>query len=82
MDRTYPTPRELGLRIPPRLREDRYCAGFAHALRGGQLDRVECLRLSFREGYRAAKLYLKLVRRRRGVPAFPVQGRMRLRAHH
>lgn len=76
----YPTPQEIGLPIPRTLRPDRFCRGFDHALRGGQLDRSDCFRLSFRMGYRAAKFYLREVRRRRGILQFPMRQRMRLKS--
>jgi len=66
--------------MPPSLIEDRYQAGFAHALRGGQLDNIEYFKLSFREGFRAAKLHLREVRRRRGIIDFPLRGRLRVKA--
>jgi hypothetical protein len=78
---TYiPTPEDIGLHIPRHLIEDRFRQGFRHALTGGQINRVEHLRLSFREGYRAGKLYLKEVRRSRGIVEFPVTGKVRMRA--
>jgi hypothetical protein len=80
MQNTYPRPQDVGVRISPDLREDRFCAGFEHALRGGQLSQAEYLRRSFRLGFRAAKLYLREVRRRQGILTFPVQGRFRVRA--
>lgn len=73
----YPTPREIGVIIPPHLRPERFCAGFEHGLRGGQLDQVEYFRRSFRLGFREAKLYLRALRRRRGVIELP-RRRMRL----
>jgi hypothetical protein len=76
----YPTPRELGLKLPADIREDRFNAGFEHGLKGGQIDRVEYFRRSFRLGFRAAKLYLRAVRRRQGVLEFPLRTRVRLRA--
>lgn len=76
----YPTPEDIGLRIPATLRRDRFRRGFDHALRGGQLDRVECFRLSFRLGFRTAKLYLREVRRSRGILEFPMRTRVRLRS--
>jgi hypothetical protein len=77
---TYiPTPHDIGLRIPPHLVADRFSCGFHHALTGGQITKVEQLRLSFREGYRAGKLYLKQVRRSRGIVEFPVIGKIRTR---
>lgn len=79
MTARYPNPAEAGIRIPHDLRADRFAAGFEHALKGGQLDRVEYFRRSFRLGFRAAKLYLREVRRRQGVIEFPARDRMRLR---
>lgn len=80
MDTIYPTPQQAGVRIPSHLIKDRFCAGFQHGLKGGQLHQVEYLRLSFREGFRAAKLYLRQVRRSRGILEFPVCWRMRMKA--
>ena len=76
----YPTPQELGICIPGHLRQDRFNRGFHHALKGGQLNRVEYLRLSFREGYRAAKLYLRDVRRQQGILTFPMKAHVHMRA--
>lgn len=81
MRHTYPKPRDVGIKVPVHVKEDRFCAGFEHALRGGQLDHVEYFRLSFREGFRAAKLYLKDLRRHQGLLQFPVQGRMKFKLH-
>ena len=72
---------ELTVAAPPSLIKDRYEAGFAHAMRGGQLDKVEYLKLSFREGFRAAKLRLRAMRRRQGIIEFPLQGKMKVKAH-
>lgn len=79
MENTYPTPQEAGIRIPRHLMKDRFCAGFYHGLKGGHLDEVEYMRLSFREGFRAAKLYLREVRRSRGILEFPVRWRLRMK---
>jgi hypothetical protein len=76
----YPTPDDLGLVIPRTLRRERFNRGFAHALRGGHLDRLEYFRLSFRMGFRAAKLFLRDERRRRGILQFPMRARFRQRA--
>lgn len=80
MKPAYPTPQDIALRIPAHLRQDRFCRGFNHALRGGQLDRVEYFRLSFRMGFRAAKLFLREERRRRGILEYPLRRRVRLRS--
>ena len=76
----YPKPRDLGLKIPATLIEERFNAGFDHALKGGHLTHIEYFRRSFRLGFRSAKLYLREVRRRRGIVEFPLRGRVRLRA--
>lgn len=76
----YPSPQEAGIRIPSHVMEDRFCAGFRHGLEGGHLDKVEYMRLSFREGYRASKLYLREVRRSRGILEFPTRWRIRMKA--
>lgn len=76
----YPSPDDVGIRIPATLRADRFCAGFEHALRGGKLERIEYFRLSFRMGFRSAKLYLRHERRRRGIIDFPMRARVRMRA--
>lgn len=73
----YPTPGEIGLQIPPHLIADRFSAGFDHGLKGGQLDHIEYFRRSFRLGFRAAKLYLREVRRQRGILQFPMRYRVR-----
>ena len=76
---TYPSPQEVGIKTPTHLIKTRYDAGFKHALKGEQLFRTEHLKLSFREGYRAGKLYLKALRKQKGVLTFPVQGRISFR---
>ena len=76
----YPVPQEVGVRVPTHLKENRFRAGFEHGLKGGQLNRVEYMRLSFREGYRAAKLYLREVRRNQGLLEFPMCGKIHFRA--
>ena len=76
----YPQPQDIGIVIPSTLRPERFSAGLAHGLRGGQLDHVEYFRLSFRVGFRTAKLYLREVRRRRGIIDFPMRARFRQRA--
>jgi hypothetical protein len=77
---SYPNPKDLGLTIPSTLRADRFSRGFEHALRGGHLDNVDYFRLSFRMGFRTAKLYLREQRRRRGILDFPMRARFRQKA--
>ena len=71
---------ETAVTTPSSLLIDRYQAGFAHAMRGGQLDKIEYFKLSFREGFRAAKLQMRAMRRKQGIIDFPLQGRMRIKA--
>lgn len=71
-------PCEVGINWGRRFRQDRYQAGFDHALLGGRLDHVEYLRLSFRAGFRAAKLYARELRRRHGVLDFPMRTKFKL----
>ena len=80
MHHVYPTPQDIGLKIPPDVRTNRFNAGFEHALKGGHLTEVEYFRRSFRLGFRAAKLYLREVRRQRGILDFPMRARFRLRS--
>lgn len=80
MQNIYPTPQQIGLTVPADLVKVRFDAGFEHALKGGHLTEVEYFRRSFRLGFRSAKLYLREVRRRRGIIEFPLRVRMRLRA--
>ncbi|NIR58115.1 MAG: hypothetical protein GWO02_00630 [Gammaproteobacteria bacterium] len=75
----YPEPWDVGIRVPPYLFEDRFRSGFRHALEGGNITRREHLRLSFREGFRAGKLYLRRLRRARGVVEFPMRGKVKMR---
>jgi hypothetical protein len=78
MDNRYPKPADVGIKIPPTLSQERFCAGFEHGLKGGQLDRVEYMRLSFREGFRASRMYLRELRRARGVLEFPARWHIRM----
>mgnify|MGYP001548548969 CR=1 FL=1 len=79
MEQVYPNPQDVGIRIPPNLQQERYCAGFRHGLKGGQLNKVEYMKQSFREGFRASKLYLRELRRSRGILDFPARWRLRMR---
>jgi hypothetical protein len=78
MDNHYPRPADVGIRIPATLQRERFCAGFEHGLKGGQLDRIEYMKLSFREGFRASRLYLRALRRSRGILEFPARWRIRM----
>ncbi|MDH5219488.1 MAG: hypothetical protein OEX19_17410, partial [Gammaproteobacteria bacterium] len=75
----YPTAREVGINIPGHLRPNRFEAGFLHALQGHHLRKAEHLRLSFREGFRAAKLYLRWLRKTQGIIEFPMKARVKFK---
>lgn len=79
MTSTCPQPEDVGISIPPHVKKQVFLTGFQHALKGGQLTRVEQLKLSFREGFRAGKLYLRELRRLQGIVEFPLTGRMKIR---
>ncbi len=79
---SYPQPDDIGIPIPRHLIEERFRRGFRHALEGGQITDVQQLRRSFREGFRAGKLYLRHARRVRGVVDFPMRGRVRCKIAH
>lgn len=82
MQYAYPEPTDVGIQIPPHLMEVRFRSGFLHALKGGQLTEVEMMRLSFREGFRAGKLYLRELRRELGILEFPMKAHVKVRAYH
>jgi hypothetical protein len=73
-------PQQVGIPVPAHLVPERYDRGFRHALGGGQLTAVEHLKLSFREGFRAGKLYCRALRRARGVIDFPMRAKIRFLA--
>lgn len=79
MHYSYPTPHEIGLKIPAYLQESRFNAGFEHALKGGHLTQIEYFRRSFRLGFRSAKLFLREVRKDRGILQFPMKAKMRFK---
>ncbi|MBI3563389.1 MAG: hypothetical protein HY080_16920 [Gammaproteobacteria bacterium] len=75
----YPSPEEVGVRVPTHLKQQDFYRGFEWALRGKQITQAEHLRLSFRSGYRAGKLYLNQLRRAQGIIPFPMKAQLRLR---
>ena len=76
----YPKPQEVGIHIPAHLNHECYQDGFSHALQGMNLTKREHLRRSFCEGYRAGKLYLRELRRQKGVIDFPVKAHFKLKS--
>ncbi len=76
----YPTPQELGMKIPIQLISELFCKGFEHALKGYKITETKQLRASYRAGYRAGKLYLKEIRRQQGILEFPLVGKITIKA--
>jgi hypothetical protein len=76
----YPSPMDVGVKIPPHVKVAAFCAGFEHGLKGGQLDKVEYMRFSFREGFRASRFFLRDYRRVQGILDFPARWKVRLKA--
>ncbi len=79
MTHSYPQPEDVGIKIPVNLIKERFCRGFSHALHGKQLMRCEHLKLSFREGYRAGKLFLKERRKKMNIIEFPFKAKIAMR---
>lgn len=72
-----PTPKEVGITTPNVINKERYEEGFQHGLISNKLLKPEHLRASFREGFRAAKLYLKQLYKDRNVTVMPTKARMK-----
>lgn len=79
MKHSYPQPEDVGINIPMFLMKGRFRHGFSHALHGKQLTRREHLRLSFREGYRAGKLFLTELRKQNNIIEFPFKAKVAMR---
>ena len=82
MRHTYPQPEDVGIKIPLYLIKDRFRQGFSHALHGRQITRSEHLKLSFREGYRAGKLFLKELRKENNILEFPFKAKVAMRVRN
>lgn len=75
----YPKATEVLTGIPTHVKRDLFEDGFQHSIRGGQLtDPKVHFKMSFREGFRAGRLYLKELRRQQGVVEFPLQGKIKV----
>jgi len=79
MKHSYPQPEDVGIKIPMYLIKDRFRQGFSHALHGRQLTQSEHLKLSFREGYRAGKLFLTDLRKQMNIIEFPFKAKVAMR---
>ena len=74
-----PTPKEVGVTVPGAVNEELYQQGWEHGLVSNQLTKREHLKASFREGFRAAKLYLKALRSQRGLTVLPMKARIKFK---
>ena len=79
MKHSYPQPEDVGIKIPMYLIKDRFRQGFSHALHGRQITQCEHLKLSFREGYRAGKLFLRELRKESNIIEFPMKAKVTMR---
>lgn len=69
-------PEDYGIRVPQDLDEQMFRDGFAHGMRSNALTNFK---KSFREGFRAAKLLCKELRKQQGVFTFPMQARIKFK---
>ncbi len=79
MKNSHLAPEEVGVKVPRSYKKKVFEAGFEHGIKGGNLDQIKYFKLSFREGFRAAKLYLRALRKQQGVVNFPMQGRFKFK---
>ena len=70
----------LNIETPAGLIEERYQAGFQHSISGGQMNKLEHFKKSFRLGFRAGRLYLREVHRSQGIIEFPMKARVKITA--
>jgi len=79
MEHKFPTPQEVGIKITKCVKADLFQEGWEHGLKGGQLTDIKHhFKMSFREGFRASKLYLKDLRRKQGIIEFPITGKFKV----
>lgn len=69
-------PEDFGIKIPVDLIEEDFRAGFAH---GMESNTLKIFKKSYSEGFRAAKLLCKEIRKQRGVVDFPMKARMKFK---
>lgn len=68
-----PTPVEAGVVVPTHVDKVLFNKGFNHGMTSNQLT---VFKASFRAGFRAAKRYLRELRRARGIVPLPVAQKM------
>ena len=67
-------PEDFGITIPTDLIESRFREGFADGMTSNTLSKFK---KSYREGFRAAKLLCKELRKQQGVLTFPMKARVK-----
>lgn len=74
-----PLPTEVGVVVPAAINQEMYQQGWEHGLVSNLLTKPEQLKASFRAGFRAAKLYLRELRKQKGIHVLPLQARIKFR---
>lgn len=74
---SLPKPKDVGVVVPMIVDHDLFQQGWEHGLTSNRLLKREHLKASFREGFRAAKLYLKQLRADKGILELPVTGKIK-----
>lgn len=70
-------PQDFGIKTPSTLIEEDFNAGFEYGMENNVLNHFK---LSFRMGFRTAKLLLKEIRRHRGILQFPMKAKFKMKA--
>ena len=76
MRKILPKPQDVVVKAPAHVDEKMYNEGFQRAVSGGNLTERAHLKASFREGFRAGKLYLRELRKSQGIIDFPMKGKI------
>lgn len=72
-----PTPKEIGVTIPKSHNKEMFEEGFQHGLVSNKLLEHKHLKASFREGFRAAKLYLREMYKSKNVTVMSMKARIK-----
>ena len=69
-------PQDFGIDIPNTLKEEDFCAGFEHGMQSNTLTKFK---MSYRMGFRTAKLLLRELRKQQGVLQFPMKAKFKFK---
>lgn len=72
-----PSAKEVGLTLPKTVNKEMFEEGFQHGLVSNKLLKPEHFKASFREGFRAAKIYLRELYKNKNITTMPLQGRIK-----